>query len=76
MSTVRNYAIGTQVLLTWGHLYTKIRVMLGWVPALKNPHQRLFVVTLLSQATASSVMGRSWRFYYCMRTMMRSQLLQ
>jgi hypothetical protein len=29
--------------------------MLGRVSALKTPHQRLFVVTLLSLATASSL---------------------
>jgi hypothetical protein len=31
-----------------------MELMLGRVSALKDPHQRLFVVTLLSQATASS----------------------
>jgi hypothetical protein len=46
--------MGTKVLLTQSGLSASMELMLGRVSALKDPHQRLFVVTLLSQATASS----------------------
>ena len=37
-------------------------MMLGRVPAPRNPHQRVFVVTLLSQTMASSALRRPWLF--------------